>query len=650
MSENGMRVVQRVVLPPDRDLDVLPLYVDGTQGEGGRLEQADGTSVVVSSGPSDLHPDDIVSRRSVAVRAGERLSFGSYFNAFPASYWRRWTDVGSVRLSVRTTGHGSLIVYRSNARGAKQRVDMVQVEGSAATEFDLTLAPFGDGGWYWFDLVASREGLILEDADWQVAEGDHKVGSLSIAITTFNRPDFCVDLLRTIAADDDVRSLLDQLFVIDQGTQKVSEQQGFSEVSDSLEKQLCMVEQANLGGSGGFSRGMYETVTRGLSDYVLLLDDDIVLEPEGVLRLAAFADVCRTPTIVGGHMFDMYNKSVLHAFGEIVDPWRFQPALPVDNLELGHDFARTNLRAASELHRRVDVDYNGWWMCLIPTDVIRELGLSLPLFIKWDDAEYGLRARDAGYPTVSLPGTAVWHVSWIDKDDLVGWQSYFHERNRVIAALMYSPYDRGGRVLRESTYMDVKHLISMQYYTERGRLMAMQDILAGPSRLHEILPTKLGEVRAIANDFPDGKVSKDVESFPTPRRSKPPKRGKPVTMPNRATLAPWALKTVARQLAKRVDAESRVRPQTAIQHQDSKWWRLSQYDSALVSTAEGTGTSWYKRDPRQLRQMLTEGLQLHAQLLKRWPRLREQYRESLRDITSFEAWRKTFGLPDEPEQ
>ena len=23
---------------------------------------------------------------------GERLSFGTYFNAFPARYWRRWTD------------------------------------------------------------------------------------------------------------------------------------------------------------------------------------------------------------------------------------------------------------------------------------------------------------------------------------------------------------------------------------------------------------------------------------------------------------------------------------------------------------------------------------------------------------------------------
>jgi hypothetical protein len=32
-------------------------------------------------------------RRSVRVAAGERASFDTFFNAFPAGYWRRWTPV-----------------------------------------------------------------------------------------------------------------------------------------------------------------------------------------------------------------------------------------------------------------------------------------------------------------------------------------------------------------------------------------------------------------------------------------------------------------------------------------------------------------------------------------------------------------------------
>jgi galactofuranosylgalactofuranosylrhamnosyl-N-acetylglucosaminyl-diphospho-decaprenol beta-1,5/1,6-galactofuranosyltransferase len=73
-------------------------------------------------------------------------------------------------------------------------------------------------------------------------------------------------------------------------------------------------------------------------------------------------------------------------------------------------------------------------MCLIPTRVIREIGLSLPMFIKWDDADFGLRAGEAGFPTVTLPGVAVWHVPWHEKDDTIDWQAYFHRRNRIVAA------------------------------------------------------------------------------------------------------------------------------------------------------------------------------------------------------------------------
>lgn len=113
-------------------------------------------------------------------------------------------------------------------------------------------------------------------------------------------------------------------------------------------------------------------------------------------------------------------------------------------------------------------------------------------------------------------------------------------------------------------------------------------------------------------------------------------------MPSRVMLVPWAVKTVARQLLKPVAESSAARPQAQIAHQDNKWWRMSQYDSALVSNAEGTGVSWYKRDPQQMRSMLAEGVRLHAQLLRDWPQLSRQYKDALREITSFEAWKKTF--------
>ena len=372
------------------------------------------------------------------------------------------------------------------------------------------------------------------------------------------------------------------------------------------------------------------------------MDDDVVVEPESIIRLLTFADRCKTPTLVGGHMFDLYNRTVLHTFGEIVNPYRFQPALPSEDMILGHDFMSSNLRQTSWLHRRCDVDYNGWWMCLIPTQVIREIGLSLPLFIKWDDSEYGLRAKAHGFPTVSLPGSAVWHVSWIDKDDLVGWQAYFHARNRVVAALLHSPYELGGRVVKESQYADVKHLVSMQYATAEGRQWALEDVLTGPSALPELLATKLPKIREMMSGHSDAVFRPDPEDFPAPKMDKPPRRGHGPSEPSRITLLPWAAKTVVRQLASPVKGATADRPQTTIAHQDNRWWRMAQYDSAVVSNAEGTGASWYRRDPKQLRKMLAESARLHAALLKEWPALSKKYKSALHDLTSIESWRKTF--------
>lgn len=648
---NTWKTIQRIILPSADQPDTISLYADAGSASGIRLRENDELArtpklpeeklQMMSSGGREAHFEDLLTRHSMRVRSGEQISFGTYFNAFPASYWRRWTSVRDIRLVVRTSGTGTVTVYKSNARGSVQRVDGKHVDGDATSVFDLSLKPFGDGGWYWFDLAASSAELVLENGQWETTGGQGASGQVTLEITTMNKPDFCLNNARILSENPEVLENVKEILIVDQGTQKVEDQEGYAEVRDALGGKLRVINQANLGGSGGFARGMYEAVENG-SDYVLLLDDDIVVEPESIVRLLTFADHCRKPTIIGGHMFDLYNRSILHTFGEVVDPYRIVPAAPHADMEVRHDFSVANLRQTAWLHRRVDVDYNGWWMCLIPTKVIKEIGLSLPLFIKWDDAEYGLRAREAGFATVSLPGAAVWHVSWIDKDDLVGWQAYFHERNRLITTLIHSPYPKGGRVLRESVQADVKHLVSMQYFTEHGRIEALRDIFEGPHELHKILASKLPEINALKAVYPDAQLKDDVDDFPAPKLGRGPMGGAVVGMPNKKDLIPWGIKTVARQLIKAPGPESAERPQGYLAHRDNRWFRVAHYDSVVVSNAEGTGASWYQRDPKKLKSMLTEATRLHVRLFREWDRLAEQYRSAVADISSLESWKKTF--------
>jgi galactofuranosylgalactofuranosylrhamnosyl-N-acetylglucosaminyl-diphospho-decaprenol beta-1,5/1,6-galactofuranosyltransferase len=307
------------------------------------------------------------------IRPGQHVSFGTYFNAFPASYWRRWTTVRSVQLKVRTEGAGSVLIFRSNARGVPQRLESVSVDGVDERTFELPLTTFGDGGWYWFEMVAGKSEFKLLEASWSTKDAPAiSAGEVAtIQITTMNKPDFCIDNARILGLNPHALQSVKEIVIVDQGDNKVAAAQGFAEISQLLGSKLRIVDQANLGGSGGFSRGMAEAVNND-SDFVLLLDDDVVVEPDSVERLIAFARFSKKPTIVGGHMFDLYSRTTLHTFGEVVDPYRLSWASPDTDIEYRHDFGRRNLRQTPWMHRRVDVDFNGWWMCLIPTAIIRE--------------------------------------------------------------------------------------------------------------------------------------------------------------------------------------------------------------------------------------------------------------------------------------
>ncbi len=655
------RLLMRQIMPVDRDFDVLALYVDPEEARldadkyqvGGNRAAKELNNAAIrqtTATGASIHPDQIESRTALRVRSGEKLSFGTYFNAFPASYWRRWSVVSEVTLTITVRGSGTtVLVYKSMANGSAQRVESATTgeqdsAGRGATfSFDLTLKPFVDGGWYWYDVIAGDDDAVVESAEWtaDVPEDRAEHGTVDLAITTMNRPDFCAKLLGQIGEDDDLRPYLDTVFVMEQGTQKVVDSPEFAKAEGALGSRLRMIEQGNLGGSGGYARGQLESVRKGTATYAMMMDDDVVCEPEGIIRAITFGDLARRPTIVGGHMFSIYSRSRLHSFGEIVHPWRFWWMSPLDTFP-DWDLAARNLRSSRWLHKRVDVDFNGWFMCLIPRQVLDDIGLSLPLFIKWDDSEYGLRAKAAGYPTVTFPGAAVWHVPWTDKNDALDWQAYFHVRNRFVAALLHSSYPKGGRLLFENRNHQIAHLVSMQYSTVEIRHQAMLDVLSGPDHLHEVLPTKLAEVNAFRKQFTDAQLEADPDVFPPVRRKKPPRKGKSIVeVPSRRSQLITAALSPLRQL-KSPRPMAKDHPEVEIPAMDAKWYRLASYDSAIVSMRDGTSAAFYQRDAEKFRDLAKKTFEIHERFRREWPRLAEEYRAKLGEVTSPETWEKTF--------
>jgi galactofuranosylgalactofuranosylrhamnosyl-N-acetylglucosaminyl-diphospho-decaprenol beta-1,5/1,6-galactofuranosyltransferase len=343
---------------------------------------------------------------------------------------------------------------------------------------------------------------------------------------------------------------------------------------------------------------MAEALQAGRSDYVLLLDDDVALhEPESIRRALAFADLARTPTIVGGHMLDLLQRCTLNLYAETVQTGRWWPG-PAEGTAMGHNLAKGTLADTPWLHRRADADFTGWWLCLVPLPVIRAVGLTLPAFIKWDDVEYGLRAAAAGYPTVTLPGAAIWHMPWYAKNTATDPLVYFQARNRLIAALAHRAGEPGSALLRESLFLGLKYALTLQFSAAEVVLLALSDVLRGPERLHDELPADLGRVADLVASFPDagGKAA----------------------------------------LAKR-------HPELVLPFTGDPWWAADDLDAVLVTSADGVGGGWGDAERDRFRTLVRRLRAVHDELETGWAGLSERYRKALPDLVSPDRWRATFA-------
>ena len=105
----AVSLLSRVILPrPGEPLDVRKLYIEESNTNARRAHAP--------------------TRTTLEIGAESEVSFATYFNAFPASYWRRWSTLESVVLRVELTGSARVDVYRSKATGAR-----ITVGGSAVS-------------------------------------------------------------------------------------------------------------------------------------------------------------------------------------------------------------------------------------------------------------------------------------------------------------------------------------------------------------------------------------------------------------------------------------------------------------------------------------------------------------------------------------
>ena len=596
-------------------------------------------------GPSLLVPEDLYARieRGAASRERHRVELGpaasvttnTYFGRFHATYWQRWAAAPDVEVELVASGSGRVRLMASDTNKVWRIVDAAQVDGSEEVRLVGPIDRFVDGGGMWLEFTTETGELAVSDVRWRVTPS-RSPAPTDVVICTYNRVADCLKTLTALASDPEALAAVTRVRVVDQGSDPCESRLEFAEIATALEGRLRYVRQPNLGGAGGFTRGMFDATAGAPEDDhdVLLLDDDILLEPEILLRLTAFAACTTHPTIVGGHMLNLLHPAHLHISAERADPEQLKVGIPMpDALVEAYLLGSDERLLPIGQERRVDTEYNGWWACLVPATIIRAVGYPLPLFFQWDDIEFGYRARDHGFPTVALPGAGVWHADfgWKDWDE---WHRYFNMRNGLITAALQTGFSTKTLLRRLGTLLS-QYLVAMHYGLAATLVKAVEDFLEGPETLEDGSAGVAAEIRRVRAQYPETVVHPMQELPELVPDFRDALTTRAANAPGRERLT-WLKRAV--YLA--ADRPGRV---GFVPAGDAHWWHVSTFSRAVVTDMGETGFRLRARDRAKALDLARRGARALARLRSEGPAVAARYRAEHGRLTSRDNWARLYG-------
>ncbi|MFI2558334.1 glycosyltransferase [Nocardia farcinica] len=590
----------------------------------------------IFTGPSAKVSDELYAvvkgkaareRQTLRLEKGATAHTNTYFGRFAASYWQRWTTVTEVTatMTLEVGKRARVRLVASDIAGHRRIIDTLTTAESGTVVLSAPLDQYVDGGALWLEFDADGGELGIAELVW-TAPAPERVRPVAIAICTFNRAADCAETVAALAADPTVLAAIDAVYVVDQGTDLVADRPRFREVEPAFVDKLRYIRQPNLGGAGGFTRGLYEVSAVNEHADVILMDDDILCEPETVLRLNAFANLTVEPTLVGAQMLFLLNPDYLNVGAEEVHLHELRHGQKVPKALRNTSMLKKNQE------RRVDAGYNAWWTCLIPAEVVAKIGLPIPIFFQWDDVEYGLRAREHGFVTVTLPNAAVWHADfyWKDYDD---WARYFSTRNSLIVGAMHTDLD--GKAITKQFFRTIaEHLVAMQYGLVHTTLQGIEDFLEGPKVLRDGGVAALAAARAQRADYPET-IKHPAANPPVPSAEIQVRRAG--GEPSRALLV----------LVKRAVNQWFGRTQhglIGVTREDAHWWHVSLFDHVVVTDASQSGVRVRRRDKARARALLLRTVRVLRRLRRELPALQEQYRAAMPELTSRANWERLYGI------
>ena len=247
--------------------------------------------------------------------------------------------------------------------------------------------------------------------------------SVAVVIVTFNRADLLTRMLDGLAAQT---RLPDAVFVVDNAsTDHTREILTARREHPGLPLQVTHTEE-NLGGAGGFRLGVRLAYADG-HDRIWLVDDDVVPAPDCLEVLLAEDEPC-----LAAIREDLAGRLVEKAAIEfdLSNPFAIRPKrTSVDDTYVD----RKDLPYRVELE---NVSFEGF---MFRREVVDTIGLpDASYFIFYDDVDFAVRARRAGYRIWGIrDAVLVRQLDFSQQHALDTWKGFYMFRNLFVVHFRY---------------------------------------------------------------------------------------------------------------------------------------------------------------------------------------------------------------------
>lgn len=411
----------------------------------------------------------------IVLAQGAGWSSAAYINAFSLGKWCTYCDIKKISLHLELKGSVAVRVVYVRADGKRIRRKQIaggRVDAGQGKEavYDI---PLDRQGVVYFSLRSLSDRAECGGAFFEGDTGTEKDVTIALNICTYRREKDLMrnlQLLRSSFLENRDSVLYGHLhvFVTDNGSTLP--------VGALQDENIHICHNPNVGGAGGFARGLIEIdrVKREKNvTHVIFMDDDVEILPEAVIRTFTMIRCLREEywaAFIAGAMLRRGEKYIQHENGAV---WNAGKCRFVGR---GMDLRRFASVVQNETEQKRD--YAAWWYCCVPVETVGRDNLPVPVFIHEDDVEYSL--RNAG-GIITMNGIAVWHPAAVNRR--VSSNEYYNLRNMLIVNARYCP--RFGRRQLAKT-MAVRLLMALLRYRYKDMHLiyqALADFCEGPEWL-----------------------------------------------------------------------------------------------------------------------------------------------------------------------